>query len=124
MGYKKNEIEDVPMGYIQDCDRQGTIETLEYTAPDYTGGSGEECTKKAKVYLPFGYDETKEYPVFYLMHGMGDDETWYFGDTPSQLHDLLNKNKVDHVWQLFDGTGHDESSVEIYLYNYMQMIFK
>ncbi len=34
MGYKKNEIEDVPMGYIQDCDRQGTIETLEYTAPD------------------------------------------------------------------------------------------
>ena len=41
MGYKKNEIEDVPMGYIQDCDRQGTIETLEYTAPDYTG-SGEE----------------------------------------------------------------------------------
>lgn len=34
MGYKKNEIKDVPMGYIQDCDRQGTIETLEYTAPD------------------------------------------------------------------------------------------
>ena len=88
MGYKKNEIEDVPMGYIQDCDRQGTIETLEYTAPDYTG-SGEECTKKAKVYLPFGYDETKEYPVFYLMHGMGDDETWYFGDTTKTINSFL-----------------------------------
>ena len=88
MGYKKNEIEDVPMGYIQDCDRQGTIETLEYTAPDYTG-NGEECTKKAKVYLPFGYDETKEYPVFYLMHGGGDDEEWYFGDTTKTINSFL-----------------------------------
>lgn len=60
----------------------------------------------------------------YLLYLAGAREDGAVGDTPSQLHDLLNKNKVDHVWQLLDGTGHDESSVEIYLYNYMQMIFK
>ena len=66
MGYKKNEIEDVPAGYIQDCENQGTIRTLEYTAKDYTGTGG-KCTKQARVYLPHGYDESKEYPVFYFI---------------------------------------------------------
>lgn len=68
------------------------------------------------------FDENSGAP--YLLYLAGAKEDGAVGDTPSQLHDLLNKNKVDHIWQLFDGTGHDESSVEIYLYNYMQMVFK
>ena len=68
------------------------------------------------------FDENRGAP--YLLYLAGAKEDGAVGDTPSQLHDLLNKNKVDHIWQLFDGTGHDESSVEIYLYNYMQMVFK
>ncbi len=80
MGYKKNEMEEVPGGYFQACGKSGAIETLEYVSKDYTG-SDRECNKEAKVYLPYGYDETKTYPVFYLMHGGGDDEKWYFGET-------------------------------------------
>ena len=68
------------------------------------------------------FDKNNRSP--YLLYLAGAREDGAVGDTPSQLHDLLKKNKVDHVWQLFDGTGHDESSVEIYLYNYMQMVFK
>lgn len=68
------------------------------------------------------FDENSGAP--YLLYLAGAKEDGAVGDTPSQLHDLLNKNKVDHIWQLFDGTGHDESGVEIYLYNYMQMVFK
>ena len=44
-----------------------------------------------------------------------DDELKF--DKTMDLH-------ICYVWQLLDGTGHDESRVEIYLYNYMQMIFK
>lgn len=88
MGYKKNEIEEIPVGYMKDCKNKGTIETFEYTAKDYTG-SGKKCTKQARVYLPYGYDESKEYPVFYLMHGGGDDETWYFGETSKTAYSFL-----------------------------------
>ena len=33
--------------------------------------------KQANVYLPAGYDESKQYNVFYLMHGGGENmNTW------------------------------------------------
>lgn len=88
MRYKQNEIEEIPMGYFQNCKNKGTLETLRYEAKDYTG-SGKRCSKEARVYLPYGYDEKQIYPVFYLMHGGGDDEKWYFGDTDNTSDSLL-----------------------------------
>ncbi len=95
MGYKRNEIEEVPVGYNQACKASGTIETLEYTAKDYTG-SDKEGKKRARVYLPNGYDEEREYPIFYLMHGSGDDESWYFGETEKTSDSFLG-NLLDHM---------------------------
>ena len=51
----------------------GTIEHITYTAHDYFG-DGAEITKEANIYLPYGYDEEKQYNVLYLMHGIGGDE--------------------------------------------------
>ena len=51
----------------------GTIEKITYTAHDYFG-DGAEITKEANVYLPYGYDESRQYNVLYLMHGIGGDE--------------------------------------------------
>ena len=51
----------------------GKIEKITYTAHDYFG-DGAEITKEANVYLPYGYDESKQYNVLYLMHGIGGDE--------------------------------------------------
>lgn len=34
--------------------------------------------------MPFGYDESKQYNVFYLLHGGGGDETNWFGTTVSR----------------------------------------
>ena len=35
------------------------------------------CERRMNVYLPYGYSADKEYDVFYLQHGGGDDEeTW------------------------------------------------
>jgi len=52
---------------------QGSVEMITYTAKDYIG-SGEDVEKNAYVYLPAGYDGTKQYNVIYLMHGIGGDE--------------------------------------------------
>ncbi|HWT74783.1 MAG TPA: alpha/beta hydrolase-fold protein [Mobilitalea sp.] len=51
----------------------GTIKQIYYKTYDYFGDSS-EITKPAYVYLPYGYDETKQYNVLYLMHGIGGNE--------------------------------------------------
>lgn len=51
----------------------GTVAYISYTTHDYFG-DGAEIMKNAYVYLPPQYDETKQYNVLYLMHGIGGDE--------------------------------------------------
>ena len=51
----------------------GKIQEISYTTKDYYGDES-EITKKAFVYLPPKYDETKQYNVLYLMHVIGVDE--------------------------------------------------
>lgn len=106
MDYRNNELEEIPSGYVQECKQQGTIQILEYTTKDYTEtkptpmenryAQSKECKKQAQVYLPYGYDENKTYPVFYLMHGGGDNETWYFGDT-GRTEDSFLGGLLDHM---------------------------
>jgi enterochelin esterase-like enzyme len=48
---------------------RGKIETVEYDSKA-TGGK-----RKMVIYAPPGYNQGKKYPVFYLLHGGGDDET-------------------------------------------------
>ena len=69
------EISDwIPSKYTNyQLKEAGTIEKITYTSHDYFG-DGAEITKEANVYLPYGYDESKQYNVLYLMHGIGGDE--------------------------------------------------
>lgn len=106
MDYRNNELEEIPTGYVQECGQHGTIQILEYTSRDYSDADSKPveqydeesktCKKKAQVYLPYGYDETKIYPIFYLMHGGGDDETWYFGETGATTDSFLG-GLLDHM---------------------------
>jgi enterochelin esterase-like enzyme len=46
--------------------------------------------RKANVYLPPGYTPERRYPVLYLLHGIGGDETeWLRADTPNVILDNL-----------------------------------
>lgn len=46
--------------------------------------------RKANVYTPPGYSETKKYPVLYLLHGIGGDEKeWLNGGHPEVILDNL-----------------------------------
>lgn len=48
---------------------RGKVETIEYDSKS-TG-----TKRKMVVYLPPGYSKEKKYPVLYLLHGAGDNET-------------------------------------------------
>ncbi len=50
--------------------------------------------RKLTVYTPPGYDKAKKYPVFYLLHGAGDDETgWLQKGSANVILDNLYADK-------------------------------
>jgi enterochelin esterase-like enzyme len=62
----------------------GKLEMIEYDSK--TVGT----TRKMNVYTPPGYSQDKKYPVLYLLHGIGGDETeWQRFATPERLLDNL-----------------------------------
>lgn len=70
----KIESAMIPLNYKElNRNSSGKIKEIQYTTYDYYG-DGAELTKTAFVYLPPNYDETKQYNVLYLMHGIGGNE--------------------------------------------------
>jgi enterochelin esterase-like enzyme len=62
----------------------GTVELFEYES----GVTG--TRRKANVYLPPGYSAKHKYPVLYLLHGIGGDETeWLRAAEPNVILDNL-----------------------------------
>jgi predicted peptidase len=89
-------LKSIPAAYYQAADRQGTLEELTYKTYEsrtYAQRS-RELTKRAIVYLPYGYSEESKYNVFYLMHGGWGNETSNLGtlDRPNPF-----KNVIDHA---------------------------
>ena len=67
----------------------GRIEPFQYDS----GVTG--TRRKANVYLPPGYSKDRKYPVLYLLHGIGGDETeWIRFATPDALFDNLIADKA------------------------------
>jgi enterochelin esterase-like enzyme len=82
----KPAFPDPPEGY--DLKRegipQGRLEMIEYDSK--TVGT----RRKMLVYTPPGYSADRRYPVLYLLHGIGGDETeWQRFATPEVLFDNL-----------------------------------
>jgi enterochelin esterase-like enzyme len=83
---------DPPAGF--DAERKdvphGQLEMIPYESK--TVGT----TRKMQVYTPPGYSKDKKYPVLYLLHGIGGDETeWQRFARPNVLLDnLLADGKV------------------------------
>ncbi len=67
-------IEEIPAELLEECDQKGTMERVDYHTHNYLE---EEEDKYAFVYKPYGYDETKEYEIMYLIHGGGEDAEKY-----------------------------------------------
>ena len=62
----------VPKAYFLPARKKGRVQLIEYVSRDYTQTSRPAITKKAYVYLPYGYnaDDTKvRYNTLFYMHG-------------------------------------------------------
>jgi len=82
----KPAFDDPPAGFDKKRDDipHGKLEMIEYESK--TVGT----TRKMQVYTPPGYSTEKKYPVLYLLHGIGGDETeWQRFATPNVLLDNL-----------------------------------
>ncbi len=72
-----------PDKYINEaCPQAGKIVSETYNS---INGS-----KKLNVYLPYGYDESKKYNIFYIMHGGGENENTIFYDKDAKLGNILD----------------------------------
>jgi enterochelin esterase-like enzyme len=90
-GKAENQLWAVPEKYdSEECDQPGSVTKLTYRTKAY-GTDMRDVEKSAYVYLPYGYDETKQYNILYLMHGTGDNEAYWF-----ETH-AYNKTMVDHL---------------------------
>lgn len=65
----------VPKEYYEPIENCGTIEPITYQSKRYATDMS-DITKRALVYLPYGFDANsgKEYKTLYLMHGGGGNE--------------------------------------------------
>lgn len=93
-GSLPGELAQIPNDYFDEAQQQGTLVNLSYdTYESMTYQEGTTTlTKRAVVYLPFGYSEEQKYNVFYLMHGGWSDETTYLGtpENPSAFKNVLD----------------------------------
>ena len=97
-GTVPDELEYIPDGYENPATQQGTLNKLTYDTWEsfsYEQKSN-KITKKAWVYLPYGYTDEEEYNVFYLSHGGWSNETTLMGtdDNPKSF-----KNVIDNAIQ-------------------------
>ena len=69
-GQTDSKLEPAPSGFASRRDgvERGKVETVEYDSKSVGD------TRKMTVYLPPGYSKGTKYPVFYLLHGAGDNE--------------------------------------------------
>lgn len=86
----QTEIWDVPAVFSTPTEQEGMLERVEYETKAYATDE-RVVTKAAYVYLPYGYDESRQYDILYLMHGTGDDEAYWFVTHPE------NKTMVDRM---------------------------
>ena len=55
-----NYVYEIPGEMLKEIDKKGTVELLEYESQTYDD-SAKKLQKKAWVYLPYGYDDSKQY---------------------------------------------------------------
>lgn len=80
----------IPSRYLVTCAQPGTIEEIHYTTRDYFG-DGSAYTKRAFVYVPYGYSPENRYRVLVLCHGIGGSEyEWGMTDSFSRVKLIMD----------------------------------
>lgn len=74
------ELAHIPAEYAQPAEQEGQLVQLDYDTWDSFSYADhtQKLTKTAWVYLPYGYDASEKYNVFYYMHGGVDAMDYAF----------------------------------------------
>lgn len=87
----------------------GTKKEITY----YSTTTGKD--RKANVVLPVGYDESKQYPVVYLLHGIGGDQNEWFSGKPIEIIGNLNAaEEADEMIMVFPNVRARENDAAAY----------
>ena len=84
------KLPPAPQGFDQPREgiTHGKVQPIEYDSKATQG------KRRAMVYLPPDYSPDQKYPVFYLLHGAGDDETgWVRKGSAGAILDNLYADK-------------------------------
>ena len=82
-GHAKHTVWAVPEKFdTGEIAEAGTLEELLYETKAYATDN-RTLTKRALIYLPYGYDASRQYNILYLMHGTGDDENYWLKTHPN-----------------------------------------
>ncbi len=84
--YSQDAVKPATPGFDSKKDNivHGTIDTITYESNTV------ESKRRAIIYTPPGYSQKKNYPVLYLLHGIGGDEKeWLNGGNPQNILDNL-----------------------------------
>jgi len=93
-GHASRNIWSVPDTFdAVESTQPGTVEEVVYQTKAYATDE-RDVEKRAYVYLPYGYDESKSYNVLYLLHGTGDDEAYWL------VRNQQNKIMLDRMIEL------------------------
>jgi len=76
------QFKEAPGNYFGSCSQEGKV-----VKESYNGINGQN---KLNVYLPYGYDSSKKYNIFYLMHGGGEDENTLFYNNDTQIQHMFD----------------------------------
>jgi enterochelin esterase-like enzyme len=83
-----------PQGFeqVREGIDKGKVERVEYDAP----AVGADVKRWMQIYTPPGYSKDKKYPVFYLIHGAGQDERVWVNEGRAHviLDNLLADKKI------------------------------
>lgn len=75
--------------------QRGAVKKITYQSKDYQEGGQNVTNKSAYIYLPAGFDQNdkaKKYPVVYLMHGQGGNESeWGMTKDNARIKKYMDK---------------------------------
>lgn len=82
----------IPNELKQANEKKGIVEKVEYETKiyDINGNGTTSIKKKAEVYVPYDYDESNNYNVLYLMHGGGEDQSYWLSKEKDTVKVLDN----------------------------------
>lgn len=127
------ELEVISVEYRKPAAREGTLVKLDYETWEYFSYEqhSQKLNKTAWVYLPYGYDETQKYNIFYLSHGGWSNEETVLGTDrqPSELKyavdhaiqdDRMKPNLLENETLMAIAEAHGKSVVQVILRWHMQ----